>query len=247
MPALLGIILFACCPPVSTYMVYGRGVIFEIFFAIGAFFSLLRWLDAENINHYSVLFILSGILGNYAMPTHIYCWCCLILFALLSGRLDKTGFLKFIRMNFWILGGTFLCYLPVLLGSGFSFLTSILSAAGNPLFDLVQAAGILRDPFFLYYRILYRPADYFFDLPPDFFSKKENSRPFSGHPVLFNSLSVPFHHLSGSKDSHSGKSAGFRRLGPSADSCPADGYLWKVSSIKKYNTLFCWFPGLQLS
>jgi hypothetical protein len=126
-PALMGIILFAFLPPVTTYMVFGRGVIFEIFFAVVALFSLLHWLDSPKRNDQAVLFILANILGNYAMPTHIYCWICLFLFALLSGRAGKSVLPKFMLINGWILAGTLFCFIPVWLGSGFSFLTSILN------------------------------------------------------------------------------------------------------------------------
>ena len=125
--AVLGIFLFVLMPPVTAYMLYGRGVIFEILFAIPALFSMLKWLDSPEKNEQALIFIMANILGIYSMPSHIYFWICLFLLAVFSRRLNKSMIRNFIYMNTWILLGTFLLYSPVLLGSGFSFLISVLN------------------------------------------------------------------------------------------------------------------------
>ena len=125
-PALAGMILFAFLPPVTSYMFYGRGVIFEIPFAIIALFSLLQWLDQPGRKDQPVFFILANILGVYAMPSHIYFWICLVFFACIFG-LNKKHFVRKLAGTSLAIGlGIFICYLPVLLGSGISFLTDVL-------------------------------------------------------------------------------------------------------------------------
>ncbi|HVY76192.1 MAG TPA: hypothetical protein VG890_15285, partial [Puia sp.] len=67
------------------------------------------------------------VLGLYSMPTHIYfCICLFVLFFFQFRKVNKsTG--KFIAANVLLILGGALCYLPVLLGSGISFLTNNLT------------------------------------------------------------------------------------------------------------------------
>jgi len=125
-PALAGMILFAFLPPVTTYMLYGRGVIFELLFAIIAFFSLIRWLDSPDKNDQLLMFILANILGVYAMPSHIYFWICLVILAGICLKDKKQVFWKLGFANLAIAIGVLIAYLPVLLGSGISFLLDVL-------------------------------------------------------------------------------------------------------------------------
>jgi hypothetical protein len=128
-PALAAMILFAFLPPVTSYMFYGRGVMFEVFFAIIALFSLLQWLDAPDRNDQFLFFIFANILGVYSMPGHIYFWICLDVFAWIYGARKKHFIGKLALANLAILLGIFICYLPVLAGSGISFLTDALKPA----------------------------------------------------------------------------------------------------------------------
>ncbi|MFI5124943.1 MAG: hypothetical protein ACHQDF_06430 [Chitinophagales bacterium] len=122
LPALAGMVLFACMPPVTTYMILGRGVVFELFFAIAAVFSLLEWLRYPEQKDKLIIYILANILGMYSMPTHLYYWVCLLFLAFTVNRSGKIVLRKFFLANLWIIPGVFLCYLPILLGSGISFL-----------------------------------------------------------------------------------------------------------------------------
>jgi hypothetical protein len=103
-------------------MVLGRGVVFELFFAIAAFFSMLQWVRHPEQQDKLIIYILANVLGIYSMPTHLYYWICLLFLTLTIKQTGKTVVRKFLVANLWIIPGVFLCYFPILLGSGISFL-----------------------------------------------------------------------------------------------------------------------------
>ncbi|MFI5192558.1 MAG: hypothetical protein ACHQD7_00825 [Chitinophagales bacterium] len=140
LPAVAGVILFAFMPPATTYMVYGRGIMFELFFAILALFSLLQWLRDTKQTGKLVIFIIANISGIYSMPTHGYLTVCLFVFALFFKKSDHIAIRKLIIACLLIAAGSVLCYLPVLIGSGFSFVTHIINGTGrqdNLIWDVI--------------------------------------------------------------------------------------------------------------
>jgi hypothetical protein len=126
--ALASVVLFACMPVSVFYMLYARGVIFELFFAITAFFSLIFLVKTQQKKKYLFLYVASTVLGAYSMPTHLYCWTVLSWVSMLYFILYKKSLIKpFVLSNFLILALIILCYLPVLCGSGLSFVFSALT------------------------------------------------------------------------------------------------------------------------
>lgn len=117
--ALGGLLVYAFMPVTTLYMLYARGVIFESFFAVAAIFSLLFWLQKED-KKYLVIFSLANALGMYSMPTHLYLWGMLFVVGL-AACVRKKNALPFVTANGIALLLSFLLYLPVLLGSGVSF------------------------------------------------------------------------------------------------------------------------------
>ncbi|HRI19595.1 MAG TPA: hypothetical protein PLA68_01520 [Panacibacter sp.] len=146
--ALAGTVLFAFMPVTTFYMLYARGVIFELFFAIAALFSLLFWLKNERTqNKYLVIYIISNVLGIYSMPTHIYYWLllCLISVSVCFFKYKQER-KKIILANLLVVLLAAICYLPVFAGSGFSFVENAVSDKIN-MWDAFQsswgiAAGI---------------------------------------------------------------------------------------------------------
>jgi hypothetical protein len=121
--ALSAVVFFACMPVSVFYMLYARGVMFELFFAITAFFSILFLLKTKKVKKYSFLFIASNVLGMYSMPSHLYFWATLSLVSLFYFILYEKELIKsFLISNLLILLLSILCYLPVLCGSGLSFI-----------------------------------------------------------------------------------------------------------------------------
>ena len=118
--ALGGLLIYAFMPVTTMYMLYARGVIFESFFAIAAIFSLYWWMQTGRKN-YLVVFSLANALGMYAMPTHVYLWAMLFVLGAVVCLRRRRNLPPFLLAN----GGTLLLscllYLPVLLGSGLSF------------------------------------------------------------------------------------------------------------------------------
>ncbi|HVY73427.1 MAG TPA: hypothetical protein VG890_01275, partial [Puia sp.] len=77
LPAIVGMIFLAFMPVTTTYSLYGRGILFELFFAIVAAFSLFDWMDDPKQTGKLAVFIIAQVLGLYSMPTHVYFCICL--------------------------------------------------------------------------------------------------------------------------------------------------------------------------
>lgn len=118
--ALGGMLVFAFMPVTTMYMLYARGVIFESFFAVAAIFSLLFWIRSGS-SRWMVLFSLANALGMYAMPTHLYLWAMLFALGAAACLRHRREWRPFLIGNGSTLLLSVLLYLPVLLGSGFSF------------------------------------------------------------------------------------------------------------------------------
>ena len=123
--ALAGTGLFAFMPVTTFYMLYGRGVIFELLFAITALFSMLFWFRYITQSKYLVIYIFSNVLGLYSMPTHIYFWLLLqILGIIFCYAYYNKNLKKFLLGGFAIIALAATLYVPVLIGSGISFVVN---------------------------------------------------------------------------------------------------------------------------
>jgi len=121
--ALGGMIVFACMPVTTFYMLYARGVMFALFFAIVSIFSVLFWLRNKQQTTYLVVYAIASAAGVYSMPTNVYL--CLILFLLTlsaSPIKGKSHILPFFLANTAAGLLSLLLYAPILVGSGVSFL-----------------------------------------------------------------------------------------------------------------------------
>ena len=118
--ALGGLLVYAFMPVTTLYMLYARGVIFESFFAVAAIFSLFFWVQ-QGDRKYLILFSLANAVGMYAMPTHLYLWGMLFVLGLGACLQRQKALQPFVAANGIALLFSCLLYLPVLLGSGFSF------------------------------------------------------------------------------------------------------------------------------
>ncbi len=126
--ALASVVLFACMPVSVFYMLYARGVMFELFFAVTAFFSLVFLVKTQQKKKYLFLYVASNVLGAYSMPTHLYFWAVFSLVSFLYFILYQKSVIKSILLsNFLILALIVLCYLPVFFGSGLSFVFGALT------------------------------------------------------------------------------------------------------------------------
>lgn len=120
--ALAGMALFACMPVTTFYMLYGRGVIFELFFAIVSIFCLLYLIKENSSKKYFILFVVANVAGMYSMPTHIYFLLLQAAIAFVYILLYKRPLLRpFILSNVLVVLISIICYLPVIAGSGISF------------------------------------------------------------------------------------------------------------------------------
>lgn len=139
--ALAGVAIFACMPVTVIYMLFARGVIFELFFAVASAFCALYLLKGNNVKKYVLLYVGANILGLYSMPTHIYfilvqALLMLIYTALYNKKLAVTCVIT--NLLAVLLG--IACYAPVLLGSGLSF---VLDAKPYPAFATRNWPGLL--------------------------------------------------------------------------------------------------------
>ncbi len=119
--ALGGLLVYGFMPVTTIYMLYARGVIFESFFAIAVLFSLLYSMNNSD-RRSLVLYGLANAAGLYSMPTHIYLWGLLFLYGAWFFTFRNRRLLKpFLLVNVCGLLLASLLYVPVLAGTGFSF------------------------------------------------------------------------------------------------------------------------------
>ncbi|HEY4876266.1 MAG TPA: hypothetical protein VIH86_11875 [Puia sp.] len=123
--ALACMLLFAAIPFATQYMLYGKGTGIEIFFAITSFFCLVFFLKEAKNKKYLLLFVIANLFGLYAMPTHIYFWTLQLVFGGFYIWIYRKNLFKiFFVGNVLILVIGFLCYLPMIAGSGIPFFTT---------------------------------------------------------------------------------------------------------------------------
>jgi len=140
--ALAGMAVFACMPVTVFYMLYARGVIFELLFAAISVFCVLYMLKGVAVKKYAMLFAITNAAGLYSMPTHIYFMALQLLPATVYIVKYKTQLLKpFLLSNAAAAAAGFICYLPVVAGSGLSF---IINAPPYPDYATRNIKGIIQ-------------------------------------------------------------------------------------------------------
>jgi hypothetical protein len=149
--ALACMLLFAAMPFATQYMLYGKGTCVEIFFAITSFFCVVFFLKEGQYKKYLALFVMANVCGLYAMPTHIYFWLMQLIFSVIYILVYRKSLLKiFLFGNVLILLIAFFCYLPVIAGSGVSFVTTA-AWDHNDLPDQYSTSGSLPKLINLYF------------------------------------------------------------------------------------------------
>src|SRR5579862_1480838 len=117
-------LLFVTMPATTQFMLYGKGTAVELFFAITSFFCVVFFLKGVAYQKYLVLYVIANVWGLYSMPTHGYFWIMEFIFAgfyLLRYHIDL--FKVFLLGNVMVLLIAFLCYLPMIVGSGTAYIT----------------------------------------------------------------------------------------------------------------------------
>ncbi len=131
--AIGGMALFAFMPATTFYMLYARGVMYDMVFAIMAFFAVLFWIENKKALHYLVVYGLATAASMYAMPTHLYLWAILFLAMLISCYKTLKNYWKYlIAANAGAGLLSLLLYAPILAGSGISFLLTAASDTVSP-------------------------------------------------------------------------------------------------------------------
>ena len=121
--ALAAMALFACMPVTTFYMLYARGVMFGLLFSIVSMFSILYMFTGNNPKKYMLLFALANIAGMYSMPTHLYLWAIqIVCAAVYSIKYNRSLLKPFMVCNLLVLMLSLVCWLPIIAGSGISFL-----------------------------------------------------------------------------------------------------------------------------
>jgi hypothetical protein len=133
--------LFAAFPFATQFMIYAKGISLELFFAISSFFCVVFFLKGLSPKKYLLLYVLANGCGIYAMPTHVYWWILQWVFSVFYILVYRKKLLKsFLIGNMLVLLFGLFCYLPVIAGSGITFVTG--AAWGpNDLPDLSPDTG----------------------------------------------------------------------------------------------------------
>ncbi len=133
--ALAGMVLFACMPVSTFYMLYARGVMFSLLFAILALFCLLFWICQPHRYSYLVLYVLAAAAGMYAMPTQIYLLVVLFIISLVICLRHFPSHSRYlVYAHLAAATGSLLLYAPLMAGSGISLLlSSAVNQTGNTL------------------------------------------------------------------------------------------------------------------
>jgi len=140
------VVFFASTPLITNDMLYGKGMIEEIFFAIVSFFCLVFYLRKVRGAGWLFLYIISSVSGFYAMPTHVYYW---FVQGVVSGFLiigfKKNAFKPFFAVNGWVIVLVLACYLPIMIGSGMSPVVNAARGYDENYFPSTLLTAYLRD------------------------------------------------------------------------------------------------------
>lgn len=128
--------LFACLPVSVFYMMYARGVLFEIFFSIiVSSFLIKKSQNGFQKNHLLWLGLLNA-LGTYSMLSHIYFIGASSLFLFMIGFTIKKSRLVFAVSYFFIsMIGSGILLIPFFLGTGMELGIEAAYGAGIPIWD----------------------------------------------------------------------------------------------------------------
>lgn len=102
------------------YSYMSRGYALVTFFFIIAFYASFNIIKLGSRNNDWVMFVISSILGLYAIPSFLYAYLTLNCFILIY---NYKNIKQQIVFNLIIALGTLLCYMPIILNQGFSTLS----------------------------------------------------------------------------------------------------------------------------
>ena len=119
--AILSGAVFACLPVSVFYMMYARGVMFEIFFTLVVFSLMIYFIQTRFSLKRILLLAVFNVLGTYSMLSHPYFilagFAAMLMYALFYSReLIKYAFMYLIASFLF----SFIQFIPMLLGSGMS-------------------------------------------------------------------------------------------------------------------------------
>src|SRR3954453_5429179 len=122
-------------------MLYARGVMIDLFFAIVSIFSILFWLRNQQQTAFIVVYAIASAAGVYSMPTNVYLCALLFILILLACMVRNRSYvIPFLIANAAAGLLSLLLYAPILAGSGVSFLY-------NAAVDTTSARPSLNDLF----------------------------------------------------------------------------------------------------
>ncbi|MCP4437910.1 MAG: hypothetical protein GY810_03120 [Aureispira sp.] len=133
--ALVVLAYFAFSPPVNTYMLYARGYIWMMFFALGALWAGLKVLKTPQINNFWIVYILTNCLGVYSNPVYLFHFILLNPFILISyiSSSKWAAVSQWFKANVFIAVILIVLHAPLLATNGLSFLTN--AASTSPIND----------------------------------------------------------------------------------------------------------------
>ena len=131
--ALTGMALLAFAPPLSMYMIYGRGYSLVILFTILSLLFMIEIAKGNLQKRYYFGFALTSILGLYSSQVFIFPLITLLVFgigrAMFSARFQTIR--NLIISSVLIIAGFLIIYLPVLLTTGFKPMFQKFGNAGS--------------------------------------------------------------------------------------------------------------------
>ena len=136
-------LLFVFLPFINRFVYCGKGQLIEILFSFISAFSLFFYLKNQQ-PRYLFVFVVSNIAGIYAIPTYSYFWLIQASLGFIYiGTNKKENRRFFVLSNLWILLLGIACYLPIILGSGISFITKFVWGKNFPIFPFQRIGQIL--------------------------------------------------------------------------------------------------------
>ncbi|MBY0424726.1 MAG: hypothetical protein K2Q22_03735, partial [Cytophagales bacterium] len=124
-PAIAGVAILVSQELFISYTLLGRGYMLMAFAVLIGLISLDQWL-VNGKKSYKSMFIISMIIGFYAVPVFFYPFCSFVIVGMISsGKTgDKRLRLEFVQAVFWVLVGVAGVYAPLVLFNGLPALIS---------------------------------------------------------------------------------------------------------------------------
>lgn len=116
-------------PPVNAYMLYARGYIWVMFFALMALWMSLKILKTPQKYNLWLSYIIAQCLGVYSNPVYLYHFLPLntLLSLVFMFKLDRAALKQWFKANLWIVAILIILHLPLLATNGLPFLTNSVS------------------------------------------------------------------------------------------------------------------------